>query len=307
MVANFSLPKLVVILGPTASGKTALSLALATQFNAEIISADSRQVYRGMDIGTAKEPNESTEAGTYIVQGVRHHLINIIDPDQEYTLALFQERANAAITEAHVRGHVPMLVGGTGLYISAVVDNFDIPRVPPNYELRKQLEALPTEQLFVQLEQQDAQTARMMDPFNRRYLIRALEIITATGKSVRGQKKRAQPRFDPLLIGVARERKDLYARINARVDEMMEKGLVEETRRLYEQYGPRLSSMTGIGYEEIIEYICGRLTREEAVERIKQRTRAFARRQLTWWRGDARVQWVSNFEEARSLVRAFLG
>lgn len=306
MSATSALPKLIVILGPTASGKTGLSLSLAQLFNGEIVSADSRQVYRGMDVGTAKEPNESKELGIYRVQGVRHHLIDIADPDQAFTLALYKDKAVAAIQDILARGKMPFLVGGTGLYISAVVDNLDLPRVPPDYALRKEYEAKETDALFELLKERDPKSALVIDPYNRRYIIRALEIVSRTGKSAVEQKQRAPAQFDSLLLANDWPREELYQRINARVEEMVQGGLVPEAQALIARYGTSLTSMSSIGYLEIAEYLTGKFTLEEALDRIKQRTRNFARRQLTWWRRDKRIHWVKSQTEAEKIARTFL-
>lgn len=306
-----ALPKLVAIVGPTASGKTALSLALAREWNGEIVNADSRQVYRGMDVATAKEPNEaesareSSEPAMYVVHGVRHHLIDILDPDERFTLADFQQRAIAAIREIHARGCVPFLVGGTGLYVAAIVDNLCIPSAPPDAALRRALEQQSTDALVSQLRMQDPETAQTIDAHNRRRLIRALEIVSATGASA-SARQRGESIFETCMLGISIPRDALYARINARVDAMIANGLVEETCQLREQYGVDLPAMSSIGYREINAFFEGKNSLSQAIEQIKQHTRNFARRQLTWWRRDSRVQWVSGMDEARALVQNFL-
>lgn len=306
MLQSQGLPKLIVILGPTASGKTALSLTLASQFQGEIVSADSRQVYRGMNVGTAKEPNESSKPGMYVVQGIRHHLIDIADPDQAFTLALYKEQAIAAIHDIRARGALPFLVGGTGLYISAIVDNLELPRVPPDSALRKEFETQETEALYALLKIRDPKSAAVIDPYNRRYIIRALEIVSRTGKSAVEQKQRGPALFDTLQLAREWPRDELYERINARVVEMVHGGLVEETRALIARYGTRLTSMSSIGYFEIGQHLAGTMRLEEAIEKIQQRTRNFARRQLTWWRRDKRIHWVSSEKEAEKLAARFL-
>ncbi len=302
------LPKLIAIVGPTASGKTDLSLAVAKAVGGEIINADSRQLYRGMDIGTAKEPNDGSVAGAYAVQGVVHHLIDIADPDQEITLAHYQALTFRAIADITARGKVPMLVGGTGLYVQAVIDNLDIPRVPPNAALRHELEAQSTEELMRILTAEDPEAAETMDPFNRRYIIRAIEIVRTTGKSNASQKQCGEPRCNALLLGVQRNREELVERIHLRIQQMLDAGLIDETKRLIAKYGLHLSAMSSIGYSEMESYIRGELSLEAAIERMESRTRQFARRQVTWWRrpGTRDVTWVESIDQAVALAREFL-
>lgn len=303
-----TLPKLIAIVGPTASGKTNLSLAVAKAVGGEIINADSRQLYRGMDIGTAKEVNDGSVPGAYAVQGVVHHLIDIADPDQEITLAHYQTLTFRAIEEIAARGKVPMLVGGTGLYVQAIIDNLDIPRVPPNAALRHELESRTTEELMDILTVEDPEAAETMDPFNRRYIIRAIEIVRTTGATNASQKKCGEPKCCVLLLGVQRDREELAVRIHARIMNMLEAGLVDETKRLMSKYGLHLSAMSSIGYCEMESYLRGEISLEAAIERMEARTRQFARRQLTWWRrpGTRDVTWVESDAEAIGLAEKFL-
>lgn len=303
-----TLPKLITIVGPTASGKTDLSIAVAKAVGGEIINADSRQVYRGMNIGTAKEQNDGSVPGSYASQGIVHHLIDIADPDQEITLAHYQTLTFQVIADICARGKVPMLVGGTGLYVQAIIDNLDIPRVPPNATLRHELESKTTEQLMEILTSEDPEAAETMDPFNRRYIIRAIEIVRTTGKSNASQKKCGVPRCDALLLGVRRERDVLAQRIHQRIQQMIDAGLVDETKQLIAKYGLHLSAMSSIGYCEIESYLRGEISLEAAIERMEARTRQFARRQITWWRrpGTRSVTWVESSEEAVRLAQAFL-
>ncbi len=281
---------LVVLLGPTAVGKTALSLELAERFDGEIVGADSRQVYKGMDIGTAK-PTPAEQAR------VPHHLIDFRAPDQPLTLAEFQTLAYAAIDAIHARGHVPFLVGGTALYVRAVVEGLRIPEVPPDPALRAQLEAELAEQgrdaLFARLARLDPRTAAVIDGQNPRRVLRALEIFLITGQSKVDLEGAQPPPYAILQIGLDRPREDLYARIDARVDAMIEEGLVEETARLLAAgYAPTLPAMTSLGYREIAAYLAGEMTLDAAVERIKHETHRFVRHQYTWFRRMAGVHWV---------------
>ena len=281
---------LVVLLGPTAVDKTALSLELAERFDGEIVGADSRQVYKGMDIGTAK-PTPAEQAR------VPHHLIDFRAPDQPLTLAEFQTLAYAAIDAIHARGHVPFLVGGTALYVRAVVEGLRIPEVPPDPALRAQLEAELAEQgrdaLFARLARLDPRTAAVIDGQNPRRVLRALEIFLITGQSKIDLEGAQPPPYAILQIGLDRPREDLYARIDARVDAMIEEGLVEETARLLAAgYAPTLPAMTSLGYREIAAYLAGEMTLDAAVERIKHETHRFVRHQYTWFRRMAGVHWV---------------
>jgi tRNA dimethylallyltransferase len=298
-------PQVLVIAGPTAVGKTALSIKLAKQFNGEIISGDSMQVYRGMDIGTAKVTPEEQE-------GIPHHLIDIIDPDTSFSVQEYQKLARQKIDEVHERGRLPMLVGGTGLYIEAVMYDYDMPQVPENQALRQELGRLAAEQggevLHARLQEIDPETAKKLHPNDIRRMIRALEVYDVTGIPFSQLKGRGTSPYDACWIGLTMPRELLYERINKRVDLMLEQGLVEEVKRLKEKgYGLGLTSMQAIGYKEIMAYLSGQLTLEEAVHLIKQGSRKYAKRQLSWFRRYGEMHWfdVTNrecFAEIQSLV-----
>lgn len=292
-----SLPKLVVILGPTASGKTALGIRLARLFSGEIISADSRQVYRGMDIGTAKVRDSG---------GVPHHLIDVVDPDQPFTVADWKRLALAAADDIARRGKLPVVVGGTGLYIQSIVDNSDIPAVPPNVTLRKSLETKSDRELLLLAKKFDPTFVGSQDARNRRRVVRALEVAILTGEAFTTQRRKGPPLFDVLEIGLAVPRRDLYAAIDARVAQQIDEGLIDEVRHLLKKYPATLPSMSAIGYREIVAYLNGDLTLEQAIERIQFATHAYVRRQMTWFRRDRRIQWVAANEDAASLVAKFL-
>jgi tRNA dimethylallyltransferase len=282
--------KLVVIVGPTAVGKTELSLELAEQFCGEIISGDSMQVYRGMDIGTAKATPEE-------LARVPHHLIDIIDPDQDYSVALFQEAATRLITEINQRGRLPFIVGGTGLYIESVTHRFQFAQAEQDPELRERLQRLAemegVEALHRRLAQIDPLTAERLHPNDVKRVIRAIEIFELTGQKMSDYQLRAsQSPYDLLMIGLTMDREKLYERINLRVDRMIEAGLVEEVRQLLDRgYDPSLTSMQGLGYKELVPYLYGEITLEKAINDIKQRTRHFAKRQLSWFRRMSEIQW----------------
>jgi tRNA dimethylallyltransferase len=280
---------LVVLLGPTAVGKTALSLILAEQFDGEIVSADSRQLYRGMDIGTAK-PTPAEQAR------IPHHLIDLVDPDQVLTLAEFQQLAYGAIDAIHGCGKLPILAGGTALYVRAVVEGLRIPQVPPDPIVRADLEKLLAEQgreaLFQRLAELDPATAAAIDRNNPRRLLRALEIVMVTGRSKVVLEGADPPPYTLLQLGLQRPRASLYARIDWRVEEMVAAGLVAETQRLLAAgYTPTLPAMTSLGYREIAAYLRGEMDLAAAVARIQIETHRFVRRQMTWFRKMPGVQW----------------
>jgi tRNA dimethylallyltransferase len=306
-------PPLVVIVGPTAVGKTRLALRLAQEFDGEIISADSRQVYRGMDIGTAKPTLEERAR-------VPHHLIDVVAPDELFTLAQYQELAYDAIADV-ARGKFPFLVGGTGQYVRAVVEGWGIPRVPPNEELRaelyRQVEIEGEEALHARLREVDPVAAERIDPRNVRRVVRALEVYLKTGQPISELQRKKPPPYRILQLGLTMERQELYRRIDERVDRMIEKGLVEEVRGLVERgYGYDLPSMSGLGYQQIGMYLRGKVSLEEAVQLIKRHTRRFVRHQYNWFRLDDDVptklafRWFDVLSEpdgeARELVASFL-
>jgi len=291
--------KLIVILGPTASGKSSLAVKLAKEFNGEIISADSRQIYRGMDIGTAKITKKEME-------GIPHYLIDIVRPDQDFTLAQFKKEAIKIIRDIQKRGKLPFLVGGTGLYIQSIVDNLKIPEVKPNKKLREKLEKRTSERLFNQLKKLDPESVKIVDRNNKRRIIRALEVCLLTKKPFSEQRKKDQPLFDILQIGLSVEHKILERRIKQRASKMVRNGLTKEVEKLAKKYDPKLPAMSGIGYQEIIPYFKKEISLEQAKELIALHTRQYARRQATWFRRDKRIHWVKNYSEAEELTEAFV-
>ncbi len=304
------LPKLIVILGPTASGKSAWVLKLAHEFGGEIVSADSRQIYRGLDIGTAKPSGQrkTIKGKSYLlVQGVPHHLIDIVKPNQTLTLAQYQTKAIRVIRAIIKRGRTPFLVGGTGLYLSSVIDHWQIPKIKPQKNLRKQLERLSTKKLISKLKTIDPETAAVIDLSNRRRLIRALEVNLTSGSSFLSQRQKGEPLFEVLELGLLRPRGKLYQAIDRRVDAMIKRGLVGEVRKLLVQgYNLGQPALSGIGYQQIGQHLQGKIDLETAIRLIKRDTRHYAKRQLTWFRRDQRIKWLSNFGEARKLVKKFI-
>jgi tRNA dimethylallyltransferase len=297
------LPKLVVLLGPTASGKSCLGIRLAQHFNGEIISADSRQVYRGLDIGTAKV--------TPVEQAlVPHHVLDVADPREVYTVAQFQRDAIAAINDILKRGHQPFLVGGSPHYIQAVVDNLDIPHIEPQPELRARLSKRSLSELLAQLEKLDPQSAATIDRNNPRRVIRALEVCLVSGKPFSQQRKISEPLYQSLLLGIEWPREVLYRRIDARVDERMQQGMVQEVQRLLDAgiSHERLKAL-GLEYRYITRWLTGAFENEdEMVQKLKYAIHDFTRRQLTWFRKDKRIVWINggDWEQTKDAVRDFL-
>ncbi|WP_103106051.1 tRNA (adenosine(37)-N6)-dimethylallyltransferase MiaA [Brevibacillus reuszeri] len=289
--------KLVVIVGPTAVGKTNLSLELADQFDGEIISGDSMQVYRGMDIGTAKaSPSE--------LATVPHHLIDIKDPDEEYSVAIFQESTTRLITDINQRGRLPFIVGGTGLYIESVTHRFQFSTTSQDPELREQLQRMAdtegAEALHARLAAIDPITAERLHPNDVKRVIRAIEIYESSGYKMSDFQLRAQHSpYDVVIVGLTMDRAKLYERINHRVELMIEAGLIEEVRGLLDRgYDPSLVSMQGLGYKELIPYLYGEITLEKAINDIQKRTRNFAKRQLSWFRRMPEIQWFDMTDPA---------
>ena len=299
---------LLVIVGPTAVGKTRLSLELAAEFNGEIISGDSMQVYRGMDIGTAKATAAERAK-------VPHHLIDFLDPDRPFSVEEFQRLARKKITEIQNRKHLPMLVGGTGLYIQAVTHGYQFPGVEADPDVREEMNAFAdregNEALLEKLRKVDPKTAARLHPNNRPRVIRALEIYRATGKPASQlMRKESESPYHLLWLGLTRPRPMLYQRIDQRVDSMIEAGLVEEVARLRRLgYGKDLQSMQALGYKEIMEYLEGRMSLAEAIEEIKRGTRNYAKRQLSWFRRIKEINWfdVSDPETGKEIQQLVAG
>ncbi len=310
-----SLPKLIAVVGPTASGKSAVGLALARAFDGEVICADSRTIYRGLDIGTAKPTGERQLGGglkemmaekPLLVEGIPHWGIDIVDPDRAFSVAEYQAYADQTIAGILKRGHVPIVVGGTGLYIRALVDRPNFTEVPPNESLRFELATKSNAELLEEIAERDPDTAATIDENNRRRLERAIEILRATGKTLAETQKFDTPRYDALQIGIEIDREALYARIDERVDGMIAGGLVDEVRELRNKYGNNATAMTGIGYGQISDFFDGKVKLRDAVTRIKFDTHHYAKRQLTWFKRDLRIIWVNNAKQALELTKTFL-
>ncbi len=306
---NLSRSLLVVIVGATAVGKTEIAIQLAELLEGEIVSADSRLFYRQMDIGTAK-PSPAELAR------VPHHLINVAQPDQIWSLALFQQEARRAIADIQHRRRLPFLVGGTGQYIRSVIEGWEVPKVVPDPRLRKVLEDWAGEigyaGLHARLATLDPQAAAIIDARNLRRTVRALEVILSTGRRFSEQRQKGTPLYRCLMIGLARPRPELYVRIDTRIEAMIEAGLVEEVRSLLNQgFAPDLPTLSAIGYREIIAYLQGRLTLSEAVTQIKRATRIFVRRQTNWFKtNDPNIHWflvkADTVKEIEGLINKWM-
>ena len=333
--ANSALGRIIVILGPTASGKTALSLSLARCHNfqlrpgrelnkGEIVSADSCQIYRGLNIGTAKTPRDTQNPdqspfklgaiapslkGDYFSQNIRHHLVDIKNPDEDYNVSQFKKDATTAISDIVSRKLIPIVAGGTAQYIYALVDNWQIPEVKEDSKLRQKIETMISEQgldfVFQKLLALDPEAAYIVDPKNPRRVVRALEVAMLTGQPFTEQRKQGEPLFDSLLIGINPAPEILKTRINERVKNMFATGLVEEVKKLFSQYG-KVKALDAIGYREVIAYLNNEITLAEAEQQIIDNTMHFAKRQMTWFKRDQRINWVQTLIEAEQLTEQFL-
>lgn len=285
-------PPLILIVGPTAVGKTELAIQLAERLNGEIVSADSRLFYRGMDIGTAK-PSREEQAR------VPHHLIDIANPDEILSLAVFQQKAHEIIADIHSRNKLPFLVGGTGQYVRAVTEGWTPPEVVPDEALRSELEKQKDQNgiywLHEKLRELDPTAAEKIDARNFRRTIRALEVIMTTGKKFSEQRGQIDSPYHLITIGLIRPRVELYARVDARIDSMFVNGFLDEVKKLLASgYSPTLPTMSAIGYRECIQVLEGKLTLEEAKQAIRRMTRVFVRRQANWFKeSDPNIYWYS--------------
>lgn len=295
--------KLIVIVGPTASGKSALAVELARRFKGEIVSADSRQTYRSLNIGTAKPTTKERK-------NIKHYLLDIKEPNQPYTVSEYKKEALKAIDKIIKRKKIPFLVGGTGLYIKALIDNLEIPEVRSDWKLRKKLELrIKTEglkSLYDELIKNDPEAARIIDSKNPRRIIRALEVVMKTKRPFSQQRRIGEPLFECLEIGIKQSKKELTKSISKRVERMMKMGLLKEVRNLVKKYDKKLPVFDAIGYREIIDHLQGKFSLTEATEKIKVNTWHFAKRQMTWFKKDKRIHWIKKQPEAKKLVKTFL-
>ncbi|MCQ3937401.1 MAG: tRNA (adenosine(37)-N6)-dimethylallyltransferase MiaA [Chloroflexi bacterium] len=297
---------LVLLVGPTAVGKTEIAIRLAQRLNGEIVSADSRLFYRGMDIGTAKPSKEETAR-------VPHHLIDIVNPDETLSLAVFQRMAREAVAGIHARGKLPFLVGGTGQYVRAVTEGWLPPEVKPDEKLRGVLEQMKEERgkewLHAKLALLDPGAASAIDPRNVRRTIRALEVIFATGRRFSEQRGQGESPYQLITIGLTRPREELYRRVDERIEKMFADGLLEEVKTLLDMgYSPSLPSMSAIGYRECVRVVKGEWTAEQAKAEMKRVTRIFVRRQANWFKeSDPGICWFHpSHEKTAGEIEAFI-
>ena len=285
-------PKVMVICGPTASGKTALSIELAKKINGEIISSDSMQIYKDMDIGTAKPSKEE-------MQGIQHYLLDFVEPSQRYSVAEFKKDAEKAIEEILQKGKTPIIVGGTGLYVDSLIYGIEYQTIEFDEQYRKQLEERVEkeglETLYNEAKKIDPQAIEKISLNDKKRILRILEIYKATGKNKTEQEIESRKngvKYDYKVFAINMDREKLYERINKRVDIMIENGLIEEVEKLLEKYKEFPTAMQGLGYKEVVEYLQGKVSKEEMIENIKRETRRYAKRQLTWFRKNKQTIWI---------------
>lgn len=301
---------LIVVAGPTASGKTGLAIDIARYTNGEIVGADSMQIYKYMDIGSAKPDAEERAAAV-------HHMIDFLEPDDNFSVADYTVMAHEVIADIYSRGKMPVMAGGTGLYINSVADDVTFGEMDTDYELRAELQKTAEEQggeaLIEMLSEFDPVSAKRLHKNNLRRIIRAIEFYKLTGKPIskhQEETKRTKSRYKPLMLCIDWDREVLYERINKRVDIMFSQGLVEEVKRLADMgYTKDMNSMKAIGYKEVMDYLNGKMSLDECIETVKRGSRRYAKRQLTWFRRDERIQYIgckNPFKEAKTLIDEFL-
>lgn len=321
---------IIVITGPTASGKTVISFPLAKKFGGEIIAADSMTVYKGMDIGTDKpilnqKPLPDRQAGkaeipwpsrgngsgrrkdgNFIIHGIPHHLIDVLDPDEEFNVSIFKKMAEEKIAKIQKRGKIPFIVGGSTMYIDGLVYDYQIPAVEPDQKLRNRLEKQSNETLYKKLLKLDPDAEWTIDQNNKRRLVRALEVTLKSHTPFSKQKlKKEMLPNNVLYLAVEKNRETLYKKINSRVDVMFHKGFAEEVQKLFPKYDHN-TAMQAAGYRQVIEFLEGKIKKEEAIEKTKQIHRNYAKRQLTWLRKNKDITWIKNTQEAEREIKNFL-
>ena len=299
-------PKVIVICGPTASGKTALSIELAKKINGEIVSSDSMQIYNHMDIGTAKPSEEE-------MQGIKHYLIDFVSPEERYSVADYKKDAKKAIKEILKKGKIPIIVGGTGLYLDSLIYEIEYQNIEfdESYrlELEKQVEENGLEKLYEEAKKIDPQAIEKISPNDKKRILRILEIYHATGKNKTEQEKESRKKeveYDYKVYALNWDREKLYERINKRVDIMIEQGLIEEVKKIYNKYDKFPTAMQGLGYKEVVEYLEGKTIKEEMIEKIKQETRRYAKRQLTWFRKNKQTIWLDAQDKIQNNIDIIL-
>ena len=298
--------KVIVICGPTASGKTALSIELAKKINGEIVSCDSMQIYKEMDIGTAKPTKEE-------MQEIPHYMINTIFPNERYSVADYKKDAKKAIREIIKNGKVPIIVGGTGLYVDSLIYEIEYPDIKFDEKYRQELEEQVRkdglEKLYNKAKKIDPEAMLKISSNDKKRILRVLEIYKATGKTKTEQERKSrekEPEFDYLVYGLNMPREKLYERINLRVDIMIKQGLIKEVEKIYKKYNEFPTAMQGLGYKEVVEYLEGHLTKEEMIEKIKQETRRYAKRQMTWFRKNKQTIWLDTENTKQNNLQIIL-
>ena len=299
-------PKAIVICGPTASGKTSLSIELAKKINGEIVSCDSMQIYKDMTIGTAKPTIDE-------MQVIKHYLIDFISPEERYSVADYKRDATKAMKEIISKGKVPIVVGGTGLYLEALIYNIEYNEIETDLKYREELEKIEEaeglEKLYKMANEIDKKAMEKISHKDKKRIFRVLEIYHSTGKTkteLEIESRRNEPEFDYLLFGITMDREKLYDRINKRVDLMMEQGLIEEVENLLKKYKDFPTAMQGLGYKEVVEYLKGITTKEEMIEKIKMETRRYAKRQLTWFRKYKNLIWIDGLNDLQNNIDIIL-
>ena len=299
-------PKVIVICGPTASGKTALSIELAKQLNTEIVSADSMQIYKDMNIGSAKPTLQE-------MQGIKHYMLDFVSPDERHSVADYKKQATICIEEILKKGKIPIVVGGTGLYIDSLIYNIEYDEIEYDEKYRKELEEIAKNEgldvLYDRAKEIDPEAIKSISKNDKKRIIRILEIYKATGKTKTEQEilsRKNEVPYDYKVFAINMDRQVLYDRINKRVDIMVEQGLIEEVKMISEKYKKYPTAMQALGYKEIKQYLDGNLTKEEAIEKIKQETRRYAKRQLTWFRKNKQTIWLDGMQNVQNNINIIL-
>ena len=286
-------PKVIVICGPTASGKTKLGIDVANAVNGEIISCDSMQIYKDMDIGTAKPTKEEQSMAV-------HHLIDFVSPDERYSVADFKKDAEQKISEIIQKGKTPIIVGGTGLYVNSLIYNIEFNEIETDLEYRKKLETIDLSILYEEAKKIDKEALEKISPNDRKRISRILEIYHTTGKTkteMEIESRKNETKYDYKIFVLNMDRQKLYDRINKRVDLMIQQGLIEEVKSILKKYKEFPTAMQGLGYKEVVEYLNGDISKEEMIEKIKQESRRYAKRQLTWFRAYKNAKWLDTYDE----------
>ncbi len=290
--------KIIVVLGPTTSGKSELAVSIASDFNGEVVSADSRQVYKGMDIGSGKISKKD-------MKGIPHYCLDIASPKRKFSVAQYQRKAQEAIRDIIKQGKIPILCGGTAFYIKSIIEGVQFPQAVPNWSLRKKLEKKNTKELYEMLKKIDPERSETIEKDNPRRLIRALEIVLETKKPIPFLK--TNPEYQPLIIGIKKTEKELIRKIKKRLDERLKKGMTAEIKKLKSSRisWKRLESF-GLEYKWLAKYLQKKITHQEMEDNILRDTRKFSKKQMSWWKNDKRIRWIKNKKEAKALVKRFL-